>query len=68
MNHHMTEDEALQRLIEGNQRFQRGEPHLSGVARETLAELARGQHPFAIILLPGARQGEPLNCRRSTAN
>lgn len=50
MNHNMTADEALQRLIEGNQRFQRGEPHLSGVARETLAELARGQHPFATIL------------------
>lgn len=50
MNHNLTADEALQRLIEGNQRFQRGEPHLSGVARETLAELARGQHPFATIL------------------
>ncbi len=50
MNHDLTADEALQRLIEGNQRFQRGEPHLSGVARETLAELARGQHPFATIL------------------
>lgn len=50
MNHHLTADEALQRLIEGNQRFQRGEPHLSGVTRETLAALARGQHPFATIL------------------
>ncbi len=50
MNHNMSADEALRRLIEGNQRFQRGEPHLSGVARETLAELARGQHPFATIL------------------
>jgi carbonic anhydrase len=50
MNHNLTEDQALQRLIEGNLRFQRGEPHLSGVARETLAELARGQHPFATIL------------------
>ncbi|MCL4787202.1 MAG: carbonic anhydrase [Verrucomicrobia bacterium] len=50
MNHHLTADEALQRLIEGNERFQRGEPHLSGVARETLTELARGQHPFATIL------------------
>ncbi len=50
MNQNLTADEALQRLIEGNQRFQRGEPHLSGVARETLAELAHGQHPFATIL------------------
>ena len=50
MKHNISADEALQRLIEGNQRFQRGEPHSSGVARETLAELARGQHPFATIL------------------
>lgn len=50
MNHNMTADEALQRLIEGNERFQRGEPQVSGVARETLAELARGQYPFATIL------------------
>ncbi len=50
MNHNLTADEALQRLIEGNQRFARGEPHVSGVTRETLAELAHGQHPFATIL------------------
>jgi carbonic anhydrase len=43
-------DEALQRLIDGHQRFLRGESHLSGLPRETLAELARGQHPFATIL------------------
>jgi carbonic anhydrase len=43
-------DEALQRLIDGNQRFLRGEAHLSGIPRETLAELARGQYPFATIL------------------
>jgi carbonic anhydrase len=46
----MTADEALQRLIEGNQRFRRGEPRRSGIAPETLAELARAQHPFATIL------------------
>jgi hypothetical protein len=46
MIHNMTPGEAPQRFIEGNQRFQRGEPRLSGVARESLAELARGQHPF----------------------
>ncbi|MCL4181544.1 MAG: carbonic anhydrase [Verrucomicrobia bacterium] len=50
MNHKLTADEALQRLIEGNQCFLRGEPPLSGVPRETLEELARGQHPFATIL------------------
>jgi carbonic anhydrase len=43
-------DEALQRLIAGNQRFLRGESQLSGVSREKLAELARGQSPFAVIL------------------
>ncbi len=43
-------DEALQRLIDGNQRFLRGEPHLSGMSRETIAELAQGQHPYAAIL------------------
>jgi carbonic anhydrase len=43
-------DEARRRLIDGNQRFLRGESRLSGVPREALAELARGQHPFATIL------------------
>lgn len=43
-------DEALQRLIDGNQRFLRGEAHLSSLPRETLVELARGQHPFATVL------------------
>jgi carbonic anhydrase len=43
-------DEALQRLIDGNQRFLKGEPSLSGFPRETLAELTKGQYPFATIL------------------
>jgi carbonic anhydrase len=43
-------DEALQRLIDGNQRFLRGESQPSGVPHETLSELARGQYPFATIL------------------
>jgi carbonic anhydrase len=43
-------DEALQRLIDGNQRFLRGEAHLNGIPSETLTELARGQYPFATIL------------------
>lgn len=42
--------EALKRLIAGNERFLKGEAHLAGLSRETLAELARGQHPFATIL------------------
>ncbi len=43
-------DEALQRLIAGNQRFLCGESRLSGVSSEKLTELARGQSPFAVIL------------------
>ena len=43
-------DEALQRLIDGNERFLKGQAHLLGLPRETVAELARGQHPFATIL------------------
>lgn len=43
-------EEALQRLIEGNQRFMRGQAHLPTVCKETLADLARGQKPFVTIL------------------
>jgi len=42
--------EALQRLIEGNGRFLRGESRVAGLSRETMAEMARGQRPFATIL------------------
>ena len=43
-------DEALRRLIDGNERFLRGEARLAGLLRENLSELARGQRPFATIL------------------
>ena len=43
-------DEALARLIAGNERFRRGETHARGVQRETLADLAKAQRPFATIL------------------
>jgi carbonic anhydrase len=43
-------DEALRRLTDGNQRFVRGESRFTGVQREELAELAKGQQPFATIL------------------
>lgn len=43
-------DEALQRLIDGNGRFLRGETCVLALPRETLAEMARGQQPFATIL------------------
>jgi carbonic anhydrase len=43
-------DEAIQRLIDGNERFLRGAALLPGLTNEALAELARGQRPFATIL------------------
>jgi carbonic anhydrase len=43
-------DEALARLIAGNERFLRGGAHAGQLRPETLAELTRGQRPFATIL------------------
>ena len=43
-------NEALQLLIEGNERFQRGEVRISQFSTEILGELAKGQKPFATIL------------------
>jgi carbonic anhydrase len=43
-------DEALDRLVAGNQRFLRGETRLAALQRGTLADLARGQKPYATIL------------------
>jgi carbonic anhydrase len=43
-------DEALDRLIEGNRRFLRGEARSAALHRETLADLAQGQRPYATIL------------------
>lgn len=43
-------DLALQRLMQGNERFVRGEARFPTVCKETLADLARGQRPFATIL------------------
>jgi carbonic anhydrase len=43
-------DEALARLIEGNRRFRNGEARTAAFRRETLADLATGQQPYATIL------------------
>ncbi len=43
-------DEALRRITEGNQRFLQGKARFSTVCKETLADLARGQQPYATIL------------------
>jgi len=42
--------EALQRLIDGNERFLRGESRFGGMRPKMLDELASGQQPFATIL------------------
>ena len=43
-------DEALQRLIDGNCRFLKGEARFPTIQKEVLANLARGQHPYATII------------------
>src|SRR6478672_13026084 len=43
-------DEALSRLMEGNARFLRGKPRFTRAPSEILADLIKGQHPFAAIL------------------
>jgi carbonic anhydrase len=45
-----TADAALARLQEGNARFIAGKARFPTVQKEVLAELARGQQPFATIL------------------
>ena len=45
-----TADEALARLIAGNDRFVRGEARFPTVQKEILADLAKGQRPYATIV------------------
>jgi carbonic anhydrase len=45
-----TADEALARLVAGNDRFVQGEARFPTVQKEILAELAKGQHPYATIV------------------
>jgi carbonic anhydrase len=45
-----TADWALRRLREGNQRFVQGKARFPTVKKEVLAELAKGQHPYATII------------------
>src|SRR6186997_1806210 len=42
--------EALECLKEGNERFMRGEARFPTVQKEVLADLAKGQQPYATIL------------------
>jgi carbonic anhydrase len=45
-----TAEEALARLIAGNDRFVRGEARFPTVQKEVLAALAKGQRPYATVL------------------
>ena len=45
-----TADEALARLVAGNERFVRGEARFPTVQKELLAALAKGQRPYATLL------------------
>ena len=46
----LSADEALARLMQGNARFLHGKMRYSHTPREILADLVKGQHPFATIL------------------
>jgi carbonic anhydrase len=46
----LTADQALARLIAGNERFVRGEARFPTVQKEILAAMAAGQSPYATIL------------------
>ncbi len=46
----LSADQALQRWIEGNQRFQSGNSRFPRFHQELLAQLVEGQHPYATIL------------------
>jgi len=45
-----TAEEALAQLIAGNERFVRGQARFPTVQKEVLAELAKGQRPYATIV------------------
>ena len=49
-NRPTTADEALARLMAGNERFVAGEAQFPTVQKEVLANLARAQRPYATIL------------------
>jgi carbonic anhydrase len=46
----VTADQALERLVAGNERFVRGEARFPTIQKEVLAELAKAQQPYATIL------------------
>jgi carbonic anhydrase len=46
----LTASQAYKRLLAGNRRFRRGQARFPTVQKEVLAELAKGQHPYATII------------------
>jgi carbonic anhydrase len=47
---HITADECLERLIDGNRRFLNGTARFPTIQKEILAALAKGQRPYATII------------------
>jgi carbonic anhydrase len=47
---HITASECLERLIDGNRRFLNGTARFPTIQKEVLAELAKGQRPYATII------------------
>ena len=45
-----TAEQALARLVDGNERFVNGQARFPTVQKEVLADLAKGQQPYATIL------------------
>lgn len=43
-------EEGLRRLVEGNERFLKGEARFPTVQKDVLAALAKAQHPYATII------------------
>ena len=52
-------EEALARLKEGNARFIAGKARFQTVQKDVLAELAKGQQPYATILGCSERRAPP---------
>ncbi|HYK40190.1 MAG TPA: carbonic anhydrase [Candidatus Eremiobacteraceae bacterium] len=46
----LSAEQGLRRLVEGNKRFVSGKARFPTVCKETLAALAKGQQPYAMIL------------------
>ena len=46
----LTPDEALERLVRGNERFRRGESHWAGLAEQSRMALPGAQRPFATVI------------------